>query len=424
MKFFLSFQIILIVFTIQKSKAQLFSQNFTSSGSVSNYIDNANPGTTKFNSITGGLGTNLSIVSNALRFEKLGNIPGSFSRTIDFPGPPTLLSVKFTLAVSGNNTAQTKAAELQIGRFFTTNNDREFNVSTHSCIGIDLTATNGVFALRHIDAGESTVGVAGPQNITFIINNNDAVASYMAPDGSTESVDNDTWDLWVGTTKVFDNKAATSANNDLTDLKFAFVQGIGNIDITNILVDNLQTVLPVNLTYFKGNSVGPKIELNWQTLSEHNNAFFEILSSNNPQNFKVIGKIMGAGNAQNKQNYYFTDNNPYPNTNYYQLKQVDFNGNVTAHSVIAIENNALENNFKISTNKLTNEVELTVFAKLDCNSTFKVFDLSGHKILDKRLRIIKGFNFFNISLKGINTGLHIATLAIDNKIISNKFIME
>ncbi len=424
MKFFLSFQIILIVFTIQKSKAQLFSQNFTSSASVSSYIDNSNPVTTKFNSITGGLGTNLSIVSNALRFQKLGTIPGSFSRTIDFPGPPTLLSVKFTLAVSGNNTAQTKAAELQVGRFFTTNNDREFNVSTHSCIGIDLTATNGVFALRHIDAGESTLGFAGSQNITFIINNYGATANYLAPDGSTESVDNDTWDLWVGTTKVFDNKSATSANNDLTDLKFAFVQGLGSIDITNILVDNLPIVLPVNLNYFRGNNSAQKIELNWQTQSEQNNAFFEILSSNNSENFKIIGKVMGLGNSQNKQNYYFTDTKPYLSTNYYQLKQVDFNGKVTTHPTIAIENNIVENTFKITYNKHTNQLVLNIFSTLNCNSTFKVFDLNGHLILDKSLQISKGLNAFDLPVKYINKSLYIATLSIGNKTISNKFIIE
>lgn len=424
MKFFLSFQIILIVFSTQESIAQLFSQNFTSSASISSYIDNSNPGTTKFNSISGGLGTNLSIVGNALRFEKLGNVPGSFARTIDFTGPPTLLSVKLTLAVSGNNTGQTDAARLQVGRFFSTANNTEFNVSVHSQIGIDLTATDGVFALRHIDAGESTVGFAGPQNITFIINNNDAVANYLAPDGSTQSIDNDTWDLWVGTSKVFNNRGTTGANNDLTDLKFAFVAGTGNIDVTNITVDNLQTVLPVNLKYFIGNNFGQKIELNWQTQSENNNAFFEILSSNNSENFKVIGKIMGVGNSQNIQNYYFTDIKPYPSTNYYQLRQVDFDGKVTTYSILAIENEFAENNFKIYHNKQKNEIELIIFSKLNCNSAIKIFDLSGHKILDKSLKISKGLNSINIPLEGINNGLHIATIFIGNKIMGNKFIIE
>ena len=79
------------------------------------------------------------------------------------------------------------------------------------------------------------------------------------------------------------------------------------------------------------------ILLEWSTESEKNNSHFSVEKSTNGLTFKEIGRVDGAGNSSQTEKYTFTDVTSTSGTNYYRLKQTDYNGNFKYHNVNAVE---------------------------------------------------------------------------------------
>lgn len=82
-------------------------------------------------------------------------------------------------------------------------------------------------------------------------------------------------------------------------------------------------VLPVTMLYFKGEVENDQSKLEWATATEENNDYFEVQRSFNAKNYETIATINGAGNSHEIINYSFIDEHP-GETNYYRLKQVDY----------------------------------------------------------------------------------------------------
>jgi len=85
-------------------------------------------------------------------------------------------------------------------------------------------------------------------------------------------------------------------------------------------------VLPVELLFFKAEKKNQTSVLSWATATEINNDHFDIEHSPDGIDFRSIGKVKGAGTTEQPQNYEFIHRQPVTGTNYYRLRQVDFDG--------------------------------------------------------------------------------------------------
>lgn len=85
-------------------------------------------------------------------------------------------------------------------------------------------------------------------------------------------------------------------------------------------------VLPVTLSNFNAKQENKSVFLNWKTSSEINNNYFVLERSIDSKKFDSIAQIKGAGNSSIDNNYTFKDYNYTSSTNYYRLKQMDFDG--------------------------------------------------------------------------------------------------
>ena len=91
-----------------------------------------------------------------------------------------------------------------------------------------------------------------------------------------------------------------------------------------------QAVLPITLSAFNATLQNDQtVRLTWSTSAEINNAYFSLERSVNGVDFEIINEQEGAGNSTALLNYAFTDAHPVSGTNYYRLKQVDFDGTFT-----------------------------------------------------------------------------------------------
>jgi hypothetical protein len=97
------------------------------------------------------------------------------------------------------------------------------------------------------------------------------------------------------------------------------------------------TPLPVELIQFdaKENN-NHQVDISWSTASEINNDHFEIYRSTNANDWTMIDRVSGAGNSNTPIHYQIVDPLPENGINYYQLKQVDFNGDVSFFDVTSV----------------------------------------------------------------------------------------
>ena len=230
----------------QTNRAQLLHADFNETETVSDYVS-ANPFNRLFNAIgSTGTGVQVSINQGHLHFNRTGSNTGSFSRTTNFSGIPDALALRIQLKVSDNLAAQTSAAVFQIGAGFSTNNSAEINANVHSRIGINLSANAGDFSIRDLGSSSNSTVLTGPQTLLWVINNTGTNLIYAAPNGLQDTLTNDTWDLWAGNTKLFNDRLALTPSQSLEDFKFVFSNGTGKISIDQIMID-----VPMSLNHFR-----------------------------------------------------------------------------------------------------------------------------------------------------------------------------
>ena len=188
--------------------------------------------------------------------------------------------------------------------------------------------------------------------------------------------------------------------------------------IDDIVVNALAT-LPITLISFTGKEANKSIVLNWITASEKNNKNFEILRSVDGKNFKTIGSVNGAGDSDAELKYSFTDINPFGGTNYYQLKQIDFDGKNATSPTIAVDSKIAET--QITVYVASSSVNIGITSPNEGNGKLSLFDISGRKITEKNISLNKGYNFLELN-ETLTLGVHFVTLENEGKLHRLKFI--
>lgn len=91
---------------------------------------------------------------------------------------------------------------------------------------------------------------------------------------------------------------------------------------------------------------------------EQNNAGFHIERSNNGLRWMDMGFVTGKGTSSAKQDYFFLDEKPLPATNYYRLRQRDFDGKEELSKVVSADRPNI-GTVRVFPNPVSNE-ELTL----------------------------------------------------------------
>lgn len=152
--------------------------------------------------------------------------------------------------------------------------------------------------------------------------------------------------------------------------------------------------LPVELYSFSGKQVGTNIQLSWSTLTETENAGFEIerkqlaSSSNNTSSFIKIGFVQGHGNSNSPKEYSFADNNITSSGKYiYRLKQINSSGSFTYSPAIEINaaivrEFALHQNYPNPFNPSTKIGYSVACAGAECIGLvqLKIYDVLGNEV--------------------------------------------
>ncbi|MEM1324479.1 MAG: T9SS type A sorting domain-containing protein [Bacteroidota bacterium] len=182
---------------------------------------------------------------------------------------------------------------------------------------------------------------------------------------------------------------------------------------------NSDLVLPIELSYFRGKQVNQTIELHWETLSEQNNSSVVVERSFDGKNFKELATIDGAGNSLVVLQYFWIDQLPNTGTNYYRLRQIDFDGSEHLHPIIAVDfNDKSSATIQIFPNPVSDLLFLSTTGEMSI-SRLQVFDESGKLIANYDDALLS-----TIDVSVWETGVYSLQLTIDGKVVSQRVIKE
>ncbi len=183
------------------------------------------------------------------------------------------------------------------------------------------------------------------------------------------------------------------------------------------------TVLPVELQSFTGHCEGDINLLEWTTASETSNAWFIIERSNDGEHFEEIGKKMGSGNSEQKEYYSYTDQNPFPGTNYYRLKQIDFSGDFSYSNTISIIRSP-GHQILIYPNPAGAALNCGFYNTANETASFTVTDIIGNILREERVKVVRGQNNFTVGTAGLSPGMYILNLYLSGRSLQSKFIKQ
>lgn len=169
--------------------------------------------------------------------------------------------------------------------------------------------------------------------------------------------------------------------------------------------------LPVSLTEFSGVKNEHQIKINWKTASEINNNFFTLEKSADGINFFSLKKVDGSGTTSQVSAYEVTDRNPLRGTNYYRLKQTDFDGSYEYSDPIAVRFDSpamRELNSTVYPNP--NSGQFRIDYKGETSVDFTIYDATGRAVYHGELTPM-GNN--QIQLGNIQRGIYTVMIMND-----------
>lgn len=118
----------------------------------------------------------------------------------------------------------------------------------------------------------------------------------------------------------------------------ASVNGTLRIDNVRVFATVILTNLPIELLSFTGEKIDEsKVRLLWSTASERDNEYFTVFRCNDLVTWQEIGRVAGAGSSQSRIDYELVDAFPLVGTNYYKLRQTDFDETFADSQIIAVD---------------------------------------------------------------------------------------
>lgn len=240
---------------------------------------------------------------------------------------------------------------------------------------------------------------------------------------------------------TFDNNCGITMNNGSLDIGGTLT---GNGDITGNGVINIQgennfndsngydnvvinPSLPIVLSSFSGTRKTKNIiELNWVTATETNNHYFDLEKSINGV-FYSIGKIIGAGTSNIERKYNYTDYDATESTEYYRLKQVDYDGHFEYFPVISVDEVIdTKDGIIVYPNPSQSELNIHIVC-VEYINKITLIDITGKEYVIGKDIYCDGQTFIAISIADIPNGVYFIkfntnkeTFYYDNKIIIEK----
>jgi len=121
--------------------------------------------------------------------------------------------------------------------------------------------------------------------------------------------------------------------------------------------------------------------------------------------WQQVGKVAGAGNSSQFNNYSYTDKQPLDGTSYYRLQQTNTDGTYT-YSLVAVVRRKNESiSLQVYPNPVNNEV--IIKGNKDDLKKLRVFDLAGREVTHQLRVTSNGETTKVVSMAAVSDGMYI-----------------
>lgn len=184
-------------------------------------------------------------------------------------------------------------------------------------------------------------------------------------------------------------------------------------------------ILPVELLTFTVEKRNQEVILNWQSLTETNNDYFEIQRRINGAPFETIGRLDGQGNSTEPEYYQFIDK-PDKGLIYYRLKQIDFDGEVAYSETRQVEFWDLpEQDFMFYPNPSSaKDIHLWYYVSQGEELDFSIYDVSGRLILRQSRFVEPGNNRLKLDFSILTSGVYFVKIGTKYQQTQQKLIIK
>lgn len=231
-------------------------------------------------------------------------------------------------------------------------------------------------------------------------------------------------DLHTAITSTIPNASHLTSSQQTAFLNqaWALMNDLSTTDTQIItFLNSINQTLPVSLNSFSARTENQAVVLRWSTLSEQNNSHFELYRSNNGQNFQKIAEIKGQGESQSLQKYQFTDSQAPTGKSYYQLKQIDKNGQVHEFEKIVSATRFGKNLSLVVAKQANGNLVAEVNSPNLNRGKITIRSVVGDELASVEVLLTEGQNRYYLPAK-VYKGLLLVTLSIGNYKLTQKLI--
>ncbi len=167
--------------------------------------------------------------------------------------------------------------------------------------------------------------------------------------------------------------------------------------------------LPLSLLSFNATQQQSTNLLQWKTSNEINVDRFDIQRSADGKDFTTIGNVRAGLN-----NYYFTDEQPIANTNYYRLKMIDKDGRYSFSPVrmVTVSSDVV---FSIYPNPASDKLHVQILSKKKSSAQIEVLTLDGKIIRTTNWDISEGTSIKTLGIAALHSGSYLLKIASKNR---------
>ena len=176
---------------------------------------------------------------------------------------------------------------------------------------------------------------------------------------------------------------------------------------------NSVSLLSATLKYFTALKASEGNILKWVSLSENDNAFFEVERSLDGAHYSTIYRIAGQGNSKSEKDYEYVDLSP-SGKSFYRLKMISSAGKNGYSNVVRVDREPSPNSKLIFGNIVTNQVALQINNATEQNASIKIVDAVGKEIYHQSTKINPGDNLLNINTANIAKGFYYLLVSRDS----------
>ncbi|MCB0662304.1 MAG: T9SS type A sorting domain-containing protein, partial [Saprospiraceae bacterium] len=229
--------------------------------------------------------------------------------------------------------------------------------------------------------------------------------------------------------------AGTFYNGDqYTFFDFGSVATVGTINVNNnkgyvmsylgngvfLIVSG---ALPVEMTHFEAKTIDKSVLLTWGTASELDNDGFEIQRMDGYGNWIKIGFQKGNGTTLTANEYNYLDENPAQGTNYYRLKQFDFDGQFEYSPIVSATIEGEKTAFKVYPNPAKNTVNIALDNPAIGTIAITIFNQNGQQagqfLFEKENEIFER----SLDISSLPSGAYSLEIKMDRTVLRQRLVI-